>query len=509
MLTKYLILGLYFLILFMIGLYASKKVNGLEDFYVGGKKMGYWVVAFSARATGESAWLLLGLTGMGAISGFSAFWVVVGELIGVMVAWFVMAKRFKFLSDKYNSVTIPDYLVSRFKSKTNTLRIIAATCLSIFVVIYVSAQIDATGKAFHSFLDWNYYVGALAGFFIVLAYIFTGGFVAVAWSDLFQGLLMLLGLVMLPVVCYFTLKGGPGIVEGLNTIDPNLVTVFGSTDPGWLSYLGILGFMMIGLGFMGSPQIFVRFMSIKDENEINKGRWVAILFTLLTDSAAVLIGILGRYIFTKQGQDPIAILDTGGEDVLIMLAEHVFPAIIVGLYIAVVLSAIMSTIDSLLVVASSAITRDFYQQIYKPETKSKNMTNLSRMVTVVMALLALGIAFMVAYFNEQRTVFWFVIFGWSGIAATFCPMMILSLFWKGYTEKGAIASMITGFLCVPFFKFGFTQIEGMQEVIDKLDVLMPSFILSMLVGYLVSKASPDPELKKSMVLDDYQNNSTE
>lgn len=499
MITKYLILGLYFLVLLLIGILSSRKIKNLKDYYVGGKKLGFWVVAFSARATGESAWLLLGLTGMGALMGYSAFWVVVGEMIGVAVAWFVMAKRFKYLSDKYESITIPDYLVSRFKSKSNALRIIAATCLSVFVVIYVSAQIDATGKAFHSFLDWNYFVGAIAGFLIVMAYIFTGGFVAVAWSDLFQGLLMLLGLVLLPLVVYFGLTGE--LTASLAAIDPKLVTVFGDTDPNYLTYCGVLGFMMIGLGFMGSPQIFVRFMSIKDEEEINKGRWVAILFTFLTDSAAVLIGIFGRYLFTKAGQAPEAVLNTGGEDVLIMMAEYAFPTIIVGLYIAVVLSAIMSTIDSLLVVASSAITRDFYQQIFKPKSKEENLTNFSRIVTVLMALFALGIAMSVAVLNEQRTVFWFVIFGWSGIAATFCPLMIMSLFWKGYTEKGAIASMVVGFLCVPFFKFVVSGMEFWGPIIGKLDVLMPSFVLSMLAGVIVSLLLPDKELQKSVLVD--------
>lgn len=489
--TKYIILGLYFLVLFIIGLVASKKIKDLKDFYVGGKKLGYWVVAFSARATGESAWLLLGLTGMGAMMGFSAFWVVVGEILGVAVAWFVMSKRFKRMTDDYGSITIPDYLVSRFQSKTHTLRIIAATCLAVFVVIYVSAQIDATGKAFDSFLGWNYYYGALAGFFIVLAYIFTGGFVAVAWSDLFQGLLMLLGLVMLPVAVFFTLEDGPGLVAGLSQIDPNLTSFFGDTSNGWLAACTILGFMMIGLGFLGSPQIFVRFMSIKDEAEIQKGRWVAIGFTLLTDFSAVTIGILGRYIFTTNGQDPEAVLGPAGEDVLIQLVEHTFPTILVGLYIAIVLSAIMSTIDSLLVVASSAVTRDFYQQIFRPDLKNEGLAKLSRIVTVVMALAALGIAFGVAYFNEQRTIFWFVIFGWSGIAATFCPVIILSLFWKAFTEKGAIASMITGFLCVPFFKFVMPVIfVDFAPYLAALDVLMPSFLLSMLMGFLVSKWKP-------------------
>lgn len=490
MLTKYLILAAYFLILLFIGFLSSKQVKDVKDFYVGGKKLGYWVVAFSTRATGESAWLLLGLTGLGAMVGVSAFWVVVGEVIGVSVAWFVMAKRFKWLTDKYDSITIPDYLVSRFEAKTHTLRIIAASFLSIFVIIYVSAQIDATGSAFEAFLGWNYFQGAIFGFVIVLAYIFFGGFVAVAWSDLFQGVLMFLGLVLLPVFAVFKMGMGSDLSNGLATIDPNLVNVWGGNLDA-LTVATIAGYILIGLGFMGSPQIFVRFMSIKDQDEIKKGRWVAIAFTLLTDCAAVAIGIVGRYIFTEAGADPEAILGNNGQNVLIQLVEYTFPLIIVGFYIAVVLSAIMSTIDSLLVVASSAIMRDIYQQILKPESKVDNMAGLSRIITLGMALIALATALIVAITTPDRTIFWFVIFGWSGIAATFCPVIILSLFWKKYSEKGAITSMLVGFLCVPLFKFVVPMIDGVGPIIDRLDVLGPSFLLSMLAGVIVSLMSPE------------------
>jgi sodium/proline symporter len=489
MLTKYLILAFYFLILLLIGFISSKEVKDIKDYYVGGKKLGYWVVAFSTRATGESAWLLLGLTGLGAIAGVSAFWVVLGEIIGVSVAWFVLAKRFKWLTDRYESITIPDYLVSRFNAKTHTLRLIAAISLAVFVIIYVSAQIDATGSAFEAFLGWNYYTGALFGFVIVLAYIFFGGFVAVAWSDLFQGVLMFLGLVLLPIFAVFTISTGTGILEGLHTIDPNLVNVWGGNLDA-LTIATLAGYVLIGLGFMGSPQIFVRFMSIKDEEEINKGRWVAIFYTLLTDAAAVTVGIIGRYLFTESGADPEIVLGNNGQNVLIQLVEHTFPLIIVGFYIAVVLSAIMSTIDSLLVVASSAIMRDIYQQILRPSSKVENLTGLSRIVTLGMALLALAIAMTVAFTTPDRTIFWFVIFGWSGIAATFCPVIILSLFWSKYSEKGAIASMIVGFLSVPFFKFVVTQLEGIGPIFDRLDVLGPSFLLSMLAGVLVTMMAP-------------------
>jgi len=421
-LTKFVVLGIYVAILFLIGIFASRRVSSLSDFYLGGKRLGYWAVAFSARATGESGWLLIGLTGMGALSGLSAYWVVVGEVLGVAVSWWFMAKKFKRKSDAYGSITIPDYLESHFKSTKKTIRILSATILSVFVIIYVSSQIDVTGKAFESMMGLDYFTGAIIGFLIVLSYIFIGGFVAAVWSDMFQGILMFLG-----------------------------------------------------------------FMSIRDESEIDKGKWVAIIFTLFTDAAAVTIGILGRIFFTQPGQDPQAVLGVGAENVLSMLTEQFLPYVLVAIYVAIVLSAIMSTIDSLLVIASSAITRDFYQKIFKPNLGEKEMVKISRWVTLIMSVVALIIAMVIAKISPDRTVFWMVIFGWSGIAATFCPVIILSLFWNGLTEKGAIASMITGFLCVPFFKFVVIPLEGVGPYFEKLDVLGPSFLISMFMAWLFSK----------------------
>lgn len=487
MITKIIILIAYFLILFLIGVFASKKIKDIKDYYVGGKKLGYWVVAFSTRATGESAWLLLGLTGLGAMVGFSAFWVMVGEVVGVSLAWLWMAKPFKRLSDNYNSITIPDYLVSHFKPKNNTLRIFAATALSVFVIIYTSAQIDATGKAFEAFLEWNYYTGALVGFGIVVLYIFFGGFVAVAWSDLFQGMLMFLGLVLLPLIALFYIENGASVTQGLREIDPWLLNFWGEGGFNGINLATALGYAFIGLGFLGSPQIFVRFMSIKDEGEIKKGRWVAILFTLMTDTAAICIGILGRYLFTQNGVDPETILGTNAENVLIQLVEHVMPLFIVGIYIAVVLAAIMSTIDSLLVVASSAIVRDFYQQISRPDLSIEQLTGLSKKVTLGMALAALAIAMLVAVASPNRTIFWFVIFGWSGIAATFCPVIILSLFWKEFNARGALSAMVVGFLSVPFFKFVMPNLPEIGIYFDKLAEMGPSFLMAFIAGYVGTK----------------------
>lgn len=494
MTTQYIVIAIYFLILIGIGVVASRRVSNYRDYFVAGKRLGYWVVAFSARATGESAWLLLGLTGLGAMAGISALWVVVGEVVGVAIAWFVMAKPFKDATDRYDSITVPDYLASRFahsklrrvKDPARLLRILAAGALAVFVTIYVSAQIDATGKAFESFLEWNYYTGILVGFGLVVAYTMSGGFFAVAWSDLFQGSLMLLGLVCVPLVAYLVTPTGAGLLAGLEAHSPSLLDPWG---PGGLTFenaLIVISYVTVGLGFLGSPQIFVRFMSIRDEGEITRGRWVAVAYTLLTDTGAVLTGMLGRYLLVRPDQNPETVLSGAAEAVLPALTDFLFPAIIVGVITAAVLAAIMSTIDSLLVVASSAVTRDFHQQIMHPDRTDRPYRVMSRVVTLVLALVALGVALAASFLAPDRTVFWFVIFGWSGIAATFCPAIILSLFWKRYTVQGAIASMVAGFLGVPLFRLILPNIPDIGHYFDSLGEMAPSFALALVAGGAVS-----------------------
>lgn len=466
---------LYLVVLVVIGVIASRRMKSLRDYFVGGKTMGYWSVAFSARATGESAWLLLGLTGMGAAVGVQAFWVVIGEVLGVAVAWLFMARRFKRLTDRFDSVTVPDYLESRFGDTRHHLRMVSAVSLVVFVTLYVAAQIDATGKAFEVFLHWDWYLGALVGFCVVLVYVAFGGFVAVVWSDLFQGAMMVAGLVLLPIVG-FAVAGGVGpVLDGLYAQDPVLLSFAGKEGWSAVGIAGTLAFLCIGLGFMGSPQVFVRFMSLRDESEISRGATVAIAWTILADSGAVLIGMLARHS-----------LGVDGETALPMLVEHLMPTIVVGLYIAIVLSASMSTVDSLLVVGSSAAVRDWYQKVRHPNLDDASLVSRCRQATIAIASAALVVALLVATFTQERSIFWFVIFGWSGIAATFCPTVILSLFWDRFTKNGALAAMITGFACVPLFKFAAPLLPVVGPFFAALEELPPAFALSALVGVLVS-----------------------
>ena len=492
MIFKFVGVALYLGVLLLLGVLASRRMKDVKDYFAGGKSLGFWAVAFSARATGESAWLLLGLTGLGAAIGVRAFWVVLGEVLGVVGAWMLMSRRFHRLTQRYDAITIPDYLEARFRDDDKSLRIVSAGALVVFVTIYVSAQIDATGTAFETFLGMNYFTGALVGFGVVMAYSVSGGFLAVVWSDVFQGTLMFLGLVAPPAVAWVMLPGD-NLTTQLEAIDPTLLSVAGSE--GWTAttIAGTLSLALIGLGFLGSPQIFVRFLALRNEEEIGKGTLVAFVWTLLADGGAVLVGMVGRVALHQPdaamiGKD--AVLGNGGEKVLPLLVEQTMPATLVGLYIAIVLSAIMSTVDSLLVVAASAAVRDGYQKVLNPELKDDTLVTMSRRATFGIALLALAVAMTVAVTSETRTIFWFVIFGWSGIAATFCPTMILSLYWKGMTKRGALGAMVTGFVCVPLFKFAAPFAPSVGPFLEELGELPPAFALSALAGVVVSRLDP-------------------
>lgn len=501
MIEKYAVICLYFSALLMLGLVAARGVRDMKGFIVGGKSLSFWVAAFSAQATGESAWLLLGVTGMGAMLGFSAYWIVFGEVVGVFFAWFVMGPRFKRLTDRYASLTMTDFLVSRFRSETNTLRILSACALIVFVLIYISAQIDATGSAFEAFLDWDYHQGALVGFGIVVLYCVAGGFLAAAWTDMFQGAVMLGCLVVLPLVAWTAIGSSGEILAGLAAIDPGLVSPWGAGGLTLTNAAVVVGMMLIGLGFVGSPQVFARLLAVHSESEITRGRWVALVFTLLVDAAAVSIGILGRYLFTEQGVDPEAVLGNGAQNVMSELVHVSFPPWIVGLYVAAVLSAIMSTVSSLLVMAASAVTHDLYAKLSAATLSDALAARLCRYSTLLIALGAMGLAYIVSIVSPERTIFWFAIFGWSGIAATFCPMVILSLFWPRFTERGAIASMIAGFSMTMLSKFVLQELPGVGELFAALETMPPSFLAALLAGTLVSLAAPDPESERQFAED--------
>jgi len=426
------VLVAYGVVLLAIGFWGSRGSGSVAGYYVAGKQLPAWVIAFSSNTTGESAWLLLGLTGMGYLVGVHALWIVLGEVTGVALAWVFVGLRFKEYTDRYDSITVPDYLEVRFKDTRHVIRLVSVVIIISMVTAYTAAQLTASGKAFGSFLGTSYEVGVLIGVAFILFYTIVGGFKAVAYNDLLHGVLMFSGLLVLPVVGIVAVGGWGGLMIQLRSLDPYLIEPMGHL--GW-SPAGIasaVGFMGIGLAFLGAPQLLTRFISAKSRREIVNGSVIAVICIVVFDIGAVFAGMAGRVLFDGLA-DP--------ETILPILSTELFPAIFTGIFLVIVLAAILSTVDSLLILASSAVVRDVVQKVYDPHLTERQLASLGRLTTAVIGLGALALAL-----PEVRVVFWFVLFAWSGIASAFAPVVLCSLFWKGTTRAGAIVGMIAGFL---------------------------------------------------------------
>ena len=442
----------YLLVLLAIGAWARDESKDVAGYYVAGKKLPSWVVAFSSNATGESAWLLLGLTGMGYVVGIHAFWVVLGEVLGVTLAWVFVARPFKVYTDRYDSITVPDFLEDRFRDERQILRRLGALIIFSMVALYIAAQLTAAGKAFGSFLGMGYEAGVLLGAAVVLFYTAVGGFKAVAYSDLLQGVLMFGCLLALPVVGIAAAGGWVPMLSQLGAADPDLLRPMGQYGLSVAGVLSAVGFVGIGLAFLGTPQLLVRFISARDLKTIPPAGLIAVVSIIVFDTGAVLAGMAGRSLFPGLADS---------ETILPTMSAELFPAVFTGLFLVVVLAAIMSTADSLLILASSALVRDVLQKIYRPSMSEDRLSFYGKAATIVLGLAALAVAL-----TEARLIFWFVLFAWSGLAAAFVPPVLCALFWKRTTLAGAIGGMVTGFVVTITWVLAFkAQFYDLYEMI--------------------------------------------
>jgi sodium/proline symporter len=467
------VLILYGIVLFAIGLWGGRESNSVAGYYVAGKRLPSWVIAFSTNATGESAWLLLGLTGMGYAVGFHALWVVLGEVLGVALGWVYVARPFKEYTDRYDAITVPDYLTARFRDNRHVFRWLSAFIIFTMVAAYTAAQLTATGKAFNSFAGTSYQAGVVLGAAIILFYTTVGGFKAVAYSDLLQGVLMFLGLLAMPFVGFAAAGGWSSVIERLGAQDPSLLLPMGSfglTLPGVVS---AAGFVAVGLAFLGAPQLLVRWISARDRTQIVHGGRIAIICIIVFDLGAVFTGIAGRALFPGLADQ---------ETILPTMAGGLLPEVFLGIFLVIVLAASMSTVDSLLILASSAAVRDVIQMIFKPDMNERHMAGIGKLVTVIIGLAALVFAL-----GEVRLIFWFVLFAWSGLACAFTPVVLCSLFWGKTTRAGAIAGMVSGFLTAVIWVVAFKS-----RALDLYEMI-PGFAVAFVVTIGVSLLTKPPE----------------
>jgi sodium/proline symporter len=447
-------------------IWSRRETQTLKGFYLAGKKLPYWVVAFSTNATGESGWLLLGLTGMGYAVGAQAYWVVVGEILGIAGSWWLISRRLKRLSDDHDSITVPDALAAKFQDRWHLVRGVAVLIILSMVTIYVTAQMVASGKALDGFLGIPYEWGVVAGSLIIIAYTFIGGHKAVSYTDVLQGVLMFLGLLFVPIVAIDAAGGWDNIMATLAAEDVALTDMFSLTDDGFPGWIAIASFVGIGLPFLGVPQLLVRYMSIREEEELKKARWVSVVVLFVFTFGAVTAGVAGRALFPGL-TDPEQIFPT--------LSSELFSPLLAGILLVIVISAIMSTADSLLLLASSAVVRDTMQKIMGSTRSDHQLAVFGKVVTIVIGVLGIVVAW-----DDQRKIFDFVLYAWSGLGAAFGPTLLCVLYYKRTTWAGVIAGMIAGFatsiVWVEVFK---AQTYDLYEAI-------PGFIAGFLATLAVS-----------------------
>ena len=461
------VLAAYLAILFALALWSRRETKSLSGFFLASKKLPFWVVAFSTNATGESGWLLLGLTGMGFAVGAQAYWVVVGEVIGIALSWMLISVRLKRLSDETDSITLPDVISARFNDDKHILRSIAVVIILTMVCAYVTAQMVASGKALSSFIGIDYTTAVVVGAVIIIAYTFVGGYKAVAYTDVVQGILMLAGLIVVPVVAIAAAGGWQSVTSNLAAQDSSLLSMWSITDGGIPGWIALVSFMAIGLPFLGVPQLMVRFMSAKDEGELKKARMISVVVILLFDVGAVTAGMAGRALFPGLED---------AETIFPVLSSELFPPLITGVMMVVVLSAIMSTVDSLLLLASSAVVRDTMQKIFRSARSDKTLAGYGKVVTIGIGVI--GIAFAI---GEVKLIFWFILFAWSGLGAAFGPVIICMLYYKKTTLAGVAAGMLGGFLTSVIWVLVFkTDAYDLYEMI-------PGFIVGMALTLFVSQ----------------------
>jgi len=430
--TTIIVLIVYLIILAGLAIWSRRETHTLAGYYLAGKKLPYWVVAFSTNATGESGWLLLGLSGMGYAVGVQAYWVVVGEVLGIAAAWWVVARRLKRFGDEADAITVPDVLAAKFQDKWHLIRGIAVVIILVMVTAYVTAQMVATGKAFSSFLGMEYATGVILGSIFIIGYTFVGGYKAVSYTDVVQGVLMLLGLIAVPVAAIYASGGWGEVQSNLALQDPSLVNMFAVSDGGKPVLIAIVSFLAIGLPFLGVPQLLVRFMSARDDGEIKKARVASLSMALIFTFGAVTAGVAGRALFPGLEDS---------ETIFPVLSNNLFPEVISGMLLVVVLSAIMSTVDSLLLLASSSVVRDTYQKIMGSTKNEETLSTYGKYVTLIIGAVAVMLGI-----QEPRVIFDFVLASWSGLGSAFGPVIIGILYYKRITWEGVVSGMLGGFV---------------------------------------------------------------
>ena len=465
----------YLILMLAIGVYAYQRTKSSSDYFLGGRSLGPWPAALSAGASDMSGWLLLGLPGYAYAAGFEAFWLAGGLLVGTWANWLLVAKRLRTYSVTTDALTLPEFLSRRFNDKSKLIQTISAFFILLFFLFYTSSGLVAGGKLFETVFGIDYTIAVVIGTICVVSYTLFGGFLAVSWTDLVQGLLMAAALLIVP---FAALDGGFGKLDAeLTAINPELLTLWNGIDGKPLSAIAIISLVAWGLGYFGQPHILARFKASRSNKDLTTARRIAVLWTGLSMFGALLVGFVGLVYVTNHGTLQLE----DGEKIFMLLVNALFHPVIAGILLAAILAAIMSTADSQLLVSSSALAEDFYKQVFKTDASSEEIVRVGRLAVIILSVIALILAM-----TPDSSVLGLVSYAWAGFGAAFGPALVLSLYWSRMNRNGALAGIIVGGVTIVVWK----QLSGgWYDVYE----IVPGIILSTIAIVVVSLLTGEPE----------------
>lgn len=492
----------YMAVVIGIGIYFAKRSNqSSEDYFLGGRSLGPWVTAMSAEASDMSGWLLMGLPGVAYWCGLSdAAWTSIGLALGTYINWLLVAKRLRrYSAVAGDAITLPDFFSNRFHEKKKVIMTLSALFILIFFTVYASSCFVTCGKLFSTLFGASYQSMMIAGAVFVVIYTFLGGFLAESASDFMQAVVMIFALTVILITGTLAAGGLQAVVDNAKNI-PGFFTFFGIASPsvdangiqqvangapvfgeaGSYGFLTIISTLSWGLGYFGMPQVLLRFMAIRKTDELVRARRIATVWVVISLAAAVLIGLMGRAMFPVHETLNTA---SGAENVFIVLSRHLLPPLLAGLVMAGILAATISSSDSYLLIAASAVSLNIFKGILKKDASDKQVMTMSRII-----LLLIAVAGVVIAMDENSVIFTIVSFAWAGFGAVFGPIMLFSLFWKRTTQAGAVAGMVTGGVMVFLWKLVLKPLGGVFGIYE----LFPAFVLSCLVILVVSLLTPVP-----------------
>ena len=487
--------AVYLLIMIVIGIIYMKRTNNSEDYFLGGRGLGGWVAALSAQASDMSGWLLMGLPGAIYAMGTGQAWIAIGLFLGTVFNWVCISSRLRRYTIKANnSLTLPTYFENRFRDDKKILLLISSIVIVIFFLVYTASALAAGGKLFNSVFGLDYHIALAIGAGVILLYTFMGGFMAVCVTDFVQGTLMLVGLMIVPIAAFFILGGEDGVTQVINESGvtggaSSYLNLFTNGERPY-TFVEIFSQLAWGLGYCGMPHILTRFMAIKNQKELRKSRVIAIIWVMISLGCACMLGIVGRaFLFpTILGTEGTASTENVFIEMIIkMFTETYSLPFIGGLFLCGILAAIMSTADSQLLVTASAVSKDLYKDVLRPETDEKKVLAVSRWTVAIVAI----VAFIIAW-NPDNSIMGLVSNAWAGLGAAFGPTVLMSLFWRRANLTGAVAGIVSGGLTVIIWDY--IPLVGGQTlgVATGLYSLAVGFVVSCLCIVIFSLATKAP-----------------